>query len=484
MAPKLKDFRRLLQLHATLSSPTANANEAATARKKTAEWLAKFGFAAKDYIAVLASAREAVRKNEEAKAAAAAPPPPPPGTYDAPPLDEGDKFNLLDLLTAVIDQYVSVTPEQCLFIALWILHTYIFERRLFMHTPRLLVTSPVRGCGKTTLMLLLEALVANGDCSDNVTAASLYYAMDPYGPTPSFLLDESDNLDLLHNPILRAVLNAGYLMGRKIKRYVGGAPRRFEVFAPLGLAGIDALNRLPLPLLRRCITVEMQRRAREAKPLPKLNTQDLGFQQERDMLRDRFNRWAANFPLNPPDPAIPPELSDSAADNWRVLFAVADDLGRGAEARAAALKLSDHQKEDDTILLLCDIRRVFDTFHVDRFWIETLVEALLNMPDSQWLDWRGPDGDEQPHKLTTRELRRVLRSFGILAHTLWMRGSRKQRGASSNGYYRSDFEPTWARYCPSSAADTQTHRHTPQLPKPPAARRKRKATVTRRRRSK
>ena len=78
MAPKLKDFRRLLQLHATLSSPTANANEAAIARKKTSEWLVKFGFSTADYIAVLASAQEAIRKDEEAKTAAAAPPPPPP----------------------------------------------------------------------------------------------------------------------------------------------------------------------------------------------------------------------------------------------------------------------------------------------------------------------------------------------------------------------------------------------------------------------
>src|SRR6516225_8243272 len=333
MAPKLKDFRRLLQLHATLSSPTANDNEAATARKKTAEWLAKFGFTQKDFIAVLRSAQEAVRQDDEAKAAAAAPPPPPPEPFDAPPLDESDKFNLLDLLTTVIDQYVSVTPEQCLLIALWILHTYIFERRLFMHTPRLLVSSPVRGCGKTTLMLLLEALVANGDRSDNVSAASIYHAMDPFGPTPSFLLDEGDNLDLLRNQILRAVLNAGYTMGGTIKRYFGGQSHKFEVFAPLALAAIDALNIL-----------------------------DLGFQQE----RDRFNRWAANFPLNLPESAIPPELSDSAADNWRALLAIADDLGRGAEARAAALKLSEHQKEDETILLLRDIRFVFDTFHVDR----------------------------------------------------------------------------------------------------------------------
>jgi len=308
--------------------------------------------------------------------------------------------------------------------------------------------------------------------------------MDPYGPTPSFLLDEGDNLNLLHNPILRVVLNAGYIQGGTVKRYFNRRAHKFEVFAPLALAAIDALNILPLPLLRRCIVVEMQRRAREAKPLAKLNTQDLGFQQERDMLRDRFNRWAANFPLEPPPPAIPPELSDSATDNWRALFAIADDLGRGAEARAAALKLSEHQKEDETILLLSDTRIVFDTFHVDRFWVEPLVEALLNMPDSQWLDCRGPRGDQQPHKLTTREYRSVVGSFSIFAHTIWMRGSRQQRGASNKGYYYSDFESAWARYCPRSAANTQTHRHTPQLPKPRKARHKRKSTVARRRRSK
>jgi hypothetical protein len=214
--------------------------------------------------------------------------------------------------------------------------------------------------------------------------------MDLFGPTPTFLLDEGDNLGLLHDRFLRVVLNAGYTMGGTIKRYFEGHSHKFEVFAPLALAAIDALNILPLPLLRRCIVVEMQRRAREAKLLQRLNTQDLGFQQERDMLRDRFNSWAANFPLNPPEPAIPPELSDSAADNWRVLLAIADDLGRGVEARAAALKLSEHQKEDETILLLGDIRVVFDTFHLDRCGVEPLVEALLNMPDSQWLDWRGP----------------------------------------------------------------------------------------------
>jgi hypothetical protein len=468
VAPKLKDFRRLLQLHATLSSPTANANEATIARKKTSEWLAKFGFGAQDYIAVLTSAQEAIRKDEETKAAAAAPPPPPPGSFDAPPLDESERFPLLDLLMAVIDQYVSVTPQQCLFIALWILHTHIFDRRLFMHTPRLLVSSPVRGCGKSTLMLLLEALAANADRSDNLTAASIFHQMDPFQATPTFLLDEGDNLDLLGNRILRAVLNAGYLMGGTVKRFFNGRSHKFEVFAPLALAAIDALNILPLPLLRRCIVVEMQRRARNAKPLQRLNTQDLGFQQERNMMREKFSRWAANFPLNPPEPATPPELSDSSADNWRVLLAIADDLGHGAEARAAALALSEHQKEDETILLLTDIRTVFDMSNADRFWVEALVEALVQMPDSQWSDWRGPQGDLQPHKLTTRELRSVLRSFSICpAHTVFQHGTRQQRGPSNKGWYRFDFEQAWQVYCPPPA-DTQTHGHTLQLANSPA----------------
>ena len=38
--------------------------------------------------------------------------------------------------------------------------------------------SPVRGCGKTTLLILLEVLVAEGNRTDNITAAAIYYHLD------------------------------------------------------------------------------------------------------------------------------------------------------------------------------------------------------------------------------------------------------------------------------------------------------------------
>jgi hypothetical protein len=359
-----------------------------------------------------------------------------------------------------------VSRQQCLLIALWILHTHIFDQRFYMVTPRLLVSSPVRGCGKTTLMLLLESLCANGDRSDNVTAASLYYDMDPFKPTSTFLLDEGDNMDLLGNAIMRAVLNAGYKRGGTIKRYINGRPQRFEVFAPLAIAAIDAMNILPMPLLRRCITVELRRRDPKTEPLQELNTQDPGFLQEKEMMRTRFTRWAAGFKQSKPD--IPQLLSDSSRDNWRVLLAIADDLGKGEEARAAALVLSEHQKEDETIDLMTAIRTVFDTFHLDRSWIDEMVKALLEMPDGQWSDWRGPHGDLQPHKLTARELRSVTRSFGVVAHTVYKIGGKEDRGGSKGGWYRSDFETAWASYCPAVETPGEA------LPKPKKTRPKKK----------
>jgi Kef-type K+ transport system membrane component KefB len=45
------------------------------------------------------------------------------------------RSNLLGLMLHLIEEYLWITPEECLTIALWVLHTYVF--RQFRHTPRL-----------------------------------------------------------------------------------------------------------------------------------------------------------------------------------------------------------------------------------------------------------------------------------------------------------------------------------------------------------
>jgi hypothetical protein len=107
------------------------------------------------------------------------------------------------------------TPEHCMATALWALHCWVFDR--FNITPRLALLSPVYGCGKTTLLILLEALTPNSERIDNVTAASIYRSLDSAQP-PTLLLDEGDNLGLLNDRNLRAVMNSGHRRGRRIRR--------------------------------------------------------------------------------------------------------------------------------------------------------------------------------------------------------------------------------------------------------------------------
>src|SRR5947208_10925431 len=75
-----------------------------------------------------------------------APDPQPQPPPDVDP-DSENTFGPLDLLVHILKQYVQLGEYEYLAVALWILHSQVFDR--FMVTPRLAVVSPVRGCGKT-----------------------------------------------------------------------------------------------------------------------------------------------------------------------------------------------------------------------------------------------------------------------------------------------------------------------------------------------
>jgi hypothetical protein len=77
--------------------------------------------------------------------------------------------NVLDLILALMERHVAITAEERVAVALWVLHTYVFER--FDITPRLAVLSPASDCGKTRLMVLMKLLVNRPNYSDNVTPA-------------------------------------------------------------------------------------------------------------------------------------------------------------------------------------------------------------------------------------------------------------------------------------------------------------------------
>ena len=354
----------------------------------------------------------------------------------------GTNVSALDVTHYVLQDYLEVSPHEYVAIALWCLHTHVYDR--FIVTPRLALVSPVRGCGKTTALALLALLSARGRKDDGITAAAIFRLIDSGHPT--LLLDEADNLGFDRNGPLRSVVNSGHQKGGSHTRVIKDAPRRFSTFAPLAIATIGAL---PLPIMHRSLVIHMSRATRK---LRRLDETDQAINVAYGMIRT----WAHDVQLNH-DPELPTELRNRPADNWRPLISIADSFGPawGAKAREAAVHFSQtHRDEDAAVILLNDIRDVFNRLNVDRLHSVTLVADLIGMDDALWADWRGLRDDQQPRFLSQGELARLLAPFGIRPRTIWPQ-RRKQGTRSRKGYLRSQFTKAWQSYCDEGGTAAQ-----------------------------
>jgi Protein of unknown function (DUF3631) len=126
---------KVLALHALVGSDNAGEREAA--HSKLVDLLSQHKANWNDLPALIAEAKAA-------ELGAAKDP------YDDPPAGagatgvSGTGVNVADCLRAVIGDYVSAQPHELTAIALWVLHCHVYRR--FMVTPRLALTSPVKGC--------------------------------------------------------------------------------------------------------------------------------------------------------------------------------------------------------------------------------------------------------------------------------------------------------------------------------------------------
>src|SRR5215468_6120765 len=84
----------------------------------------------------------------------AAPPAPPPVPAAAPKLAPAPE--MLDVVAALLRQYIFCNDHQINILALWIVHTWCFDA--FASTPYLDIRSPEPQCGKTLCLQLLHAL--------------------------------------------------------------------------------------------------------------------------------------------------------------------------------------------------------------------------------------------------------------------------------------------------------------------------------------
>jgi hypothetical protein len=337
-------------------------------------------------------------------------------------------------------------PHEYVAVALWALHTHIYDR--FMVTPRLALRSPVADFGKTTLLDILSRLTARPAKFDAITTAALYRLIDQTHPT--LLIDEADNFGLALQPNgrLRAVFNSGHRSGGTVAISERGSVHKFATFSPLALA-LPEMRGLPRTLDSRCITITMKRSRHQLRRFD-VNQPDHAL----DAAYQQILLWRREVELNSA-PELPTALRNRFADNWRPLISIADCLGWGDRAREALVIFArEYHDADVKILLLGDIRKVFDMRRVDCLPTKTLLEALYDVDEAEWSEFCGVRGDQPPHKLKETELARMLRDFAIGSRTIWP-PNRTSKNKSFKGYRRSQFEETWVQYC----ADDGTASH-------------------------
>ena len=339
---------------------------------------------------------------------------------------EGD--HVAEALRATIRRYAVLSDAAADAIALWILLSWAVDK--FSIAPRLAVTSPTKGCGKTTVLRLLNKLTRRPLKSGCITTAALFRAIEQLKPT--LILDENEKY-LEAGGDLHAILNEGHCRGATVLRVLG-ENQELRCFNIFGLVAFARNGRIPDDLEQRSIVIEMQRR------LPGESLAEL-----RDDRSEQFDnlarmccRWADDVAdaIREHDPDMG-GLINRVADNWRPLFAIADAIGsdwpdRIRQACADLMPSSENADSTDT-MLLADIKAIFDDNGADRLSSEQICEALVTMEGHPWAEF-GKAGKP----ITKNKLAYRLNRFGI-------RSATKRIGdQTAKGYYRHQFEEAWS----------------------------------------
>jgi hypothetical protein len=116
--------------------------------------------------------------------------------------------------------------------------------------------SPDSGHGKTgVLEFLRQVNLHEAKLTKNITPPAIYRRLERR-PRTLYLLDEAENLCLTTDPLLRAVIDAGYERGGTIDRADG----EFPVFFPCAFAYRGLESDLPLAIRSRSFMIHMAKR--------------------------------------------------------------------------------------------------------------------------------------------------------------------------------------------------------------------------------
>jgi hypothetical protein len=166
-------------------------------------------------------------------------------------------------------------------------------------------------------------------------------------------------------------------------------------------------------------------------------------------LREWLEKWTAATidTLAVARPGRVDGLRDRTNEVWRPLLAIAELAGDvwAARARRAAVALAAGDENDEPslgLLLLGDIRAVFERPQLERIATVDLIAYLAGFDESPWGEWWIDSKTGEVNRSGPRRLAQLLHPYGIRSTTV--RGP-ERRGKS---YKREDFLDAWERFLP------------------------------------
>jgi len=344
--------------------------------------------------------------------------------------DKVDGAALLDSISAELTKYIILPSGTAIAISIWILLTYCYDA--FRILPLLGITSPVKRCGKTSLLEVLQGMVNKGLTASNISPAAVFRTIEKHCPT--LLIDEADTF-MKENDELRGVLNSGHTKASAFVVRVEGDKHETFKFSTWGAKAIAMIGALPETLQDRAIDIKLRRKTQNEKSA-KL---DIDFEAECVEIRQKCRRWADdNFnELSATRPEMPATNNDRMTDNWMPLYAIAQVVG-GAwpeKIKESMSKMISGEDDNIGVMLLEDIKEIFGSR--ERIFSYDLAEALREKEDRPWDDWNRGKGLKQ------NGLANLLKPFGIKSKTMRIADDRKK------GYELERLQDAFDRYLSS-----------------------------------
>lgn len=385
-----------------------------------------------------------------------------PLDFTANPFSEpaAQSFNgaaILDRVSTFIRRFVHLSDQQARLVTMWTAHTHAIGAATT--TPYLNIHSAVKQSGKTRLLEVLELLVNRPWMTGRVSAACLIRKIDQLHST--LLLDETDAAfkgEQEYSEALRGILNTGFQAGGVASLCVGqGANitfKDFRTYCAKALAGIG--SNLPDTVADRSIPIRLVRKL-PGETVSRFRRRKV--KGEASEIKTELSNWITFIAdrLREVEPSLPDELSDRQQDGMEPLLAIADEAGHDwpEAVRRASVEIFHSQAAEDQnigVILLADIRSIFDVITEDRITTANLLEKLKEIETSPWEDWSKGKG------LTPNGLSRLLKPFGVSPRTVRTEDKR------AKGYLAESFEDAFGRYLPPQPSRSDLAAVTPCQP--------------------